>query len=129
MKTPGEAAMDLPWLVPSVASLTMLARSPFASAWTQLRTDPGIVLLHARLMEDHSVAPPTSPIRLDVVLLESVLANLVEPRFTERGLPEAQCADYGFVDWSHAGPASIHRVCCRQAMLAPRGATTTNADW
>ena len=41
MKTLGEAAMDLPWLAPSVASLTALARSPLSTVWSELRTDPG----------------------------------------------------------------------------------------
>jgi signal transduction histidine kinase len=48
MKALGLGAKDLPWLSPSAQSLRALARSPLATVWPQLRTDPGIVLLLAR---------------------------------------------------------------------------------
>ncbi|MSQ95893.1 MAG: HDOD domain-containing protein [Gemmataceae bacterium] len=110
MKTPGEAAMDLRWLAPGVASLTMLARTPLVSAWTQIRTDPGVVLLHARLLDSCK-----SPHLLDAAVLEAVLAH--QANF-----------DHGFVDWSQPGPAAVQRACHRQAMLATRLAETVGAD-
>ena len=78
MKTLGEAALDLPWIAPSVASLTALARFPLASVWPQVRTDPGIVLLAARLVDAHT--------DLDVPLRERLVeGNEVENR--EQGNP------------------------------------------
>src|SRR5947208_1778709 len=46
----GQAAIDLDWIAPSVASLTALAKSPLSSVWPLLRTDPGMVLLLARML-------------------------------------------------------------------------------
>src|SRR6266852_3929539 len=93
MKTLAEAAMDLPWLAPSVASLLALARSQLRSVWT----DPGMVLLSAQLFD--SSAPP------DVAILEAVLH-------------QHEHYHLGFVDWSQPGPDAVHRVCHRQAILA-----------
>ncbi|HZZ79154.1 MAG TPA: ATP-binding protein, partial [Gemmataceae bacterium] len=100
MKTLGEAAMDLPWLAPSVASMTALARAELPSVWTDLRTDPGIVLLSAHLDNITSDA-----------LLESVLKH--QPHFHA-----------GFVDWNEPGPAAIRAACCRYALLASQLAQT-----
>ena len=94
MKTLGEAAMDLPWLAPSVASMTTLARVALPSVWTELRTDPGIVLLSAHL---DKITPDS--------LLDAVLKH--QKQF-----------DLGFVDWNEPGPDAVRRVCCRQALLA-----------
>src|SRR5438046_2694163 len=107
MKTPGEAAMDLPWLAPNVASMTALARSQLPSVWTQVRTDPGFVLLLARIGE--------SSTSLDVALLETVLHH--QPHF-----------DLGFVDWSQTGPDCVHRICYRQAVLASQLADKIGCD-
>ena len=109
MKTLGEAANDLPWIAPSVASLTMLAQAPaLSAAWTQVRTDPGFVLLSARILQAHSDED-------DVALLDAVLRN--QPYF-----------HVGFVDWSQPGPDAVHRVCCRQALLANRLADKLGVD-
>ena len=99
MKTLGEAALDLPWIAPSVAALTTLARFPLASVWSQLRTDPGIVLLSARL--------PGTTADLDLSLLDAVLNHL--PHF-----------DQGAVDWNQPGPNVVYRACCRHALLVSR---------
>ena len=96
MKTLGEAALDLPWIAPSVASLTTLARFPLASVWSQVRTDPGIVLLSARLLDTHT--------DLDLPLLDAVLHHL--PHF-----------DKGAVDWNQPGPNVVYRACYRHALL------------
>ena len=44
---PGEAVLKLLWLAPGAASLAALARGG-ASAWSEIRTDPGAVLLLLR---------------------------------------------------------------------------------
>jgi two-component system, NtrC family, sensor kinase len=103
MKTLAEAALDLPWLAPSVASLMTLARSQLPFAWT----DPGMVLLSAQLFDNS--APP------DVALLEAALH-------------QHEHYHSGFVDWSQSGPDAIHRVCHRQAMLASRLAEKVGID-
>jgi signal transduction histidine kinase len=104
MKTLGEAAMDLPWLAPSVASMTTLARAELPSVWTELRTDPGMVLLSAHL---DTITPDS--------LLEAVLRHQTQ-------------FDLGFVDWNEPGPDALRRVCCRQALLASALAEKLGAD-
>lgn len=104
MKTLGEAAMDLPWLAPSVAAMTTLARADLPTFWSGLRTDPGIVLLSAHL---DKITPDS--------LLEGVLKH------------QAQF-DLGFVDWNEPGPDAVRRVCCRQALLACQLADKLGAD-
>ena len=107
MKTPGEAAMDLPWLAPSVGSLTTLAQAPLPSTWTDLRSDPGFVLLSARSHE--SFAPA------NFALLEAALQQQTHFHL-------------GFVDWSQPGPDAVYRVCCRQALLASQLAEKLGVD-
>lgn len=109
MKTAGEAAMDLPWLAPSVDSMTTLARSVCGgpSIWTQLRIDPGFVLLTARVLDTTT--------SLDAALLEAVLQN--QSQF-----------HLGFVDWNQPGPVGVHRICMRQAILASQLAAKLNLD-
>ena len=104
MKTLGEAAMDLPWLAPSVASMTTLARADLPAVWSSLRTDPGIVLLSAHLEKITSDS-----------LLEAVLKH--QSQF-----------DRGFVDWNEPGPDAVRRVCCRQASLASQLADKLGVD-
>lgn len=94
MKTLGEAAMDLPWLAPSVASMTTLAKADLPSVWTQLRTDPGIVLLAAHLDDIN----PDS-------LLQAILEH--QAHFGA-----------GFIDWNQPDADRVRRACCRQAILA-----------
>ncbi len=110
MKTPGEAAMELPWLAPCVASMTVLAKSPLSSVWTQIRTDPGIVLLLARLFETPS--PEEIP---HTAFLEELLRH--QPHFS-----------HGHIDWNQAGPAAVLCVCHRQAYLASLLANRLEAD-
>ncbi len=104
MKTLGEAAMDLPWLAPSVASMTTLARADLPQVWSGLRTDPGIVLLSAHLEKITSGS-----------LLEAILKH--QSQF-----------DRGFVDWNEPGPDAVRRVCCRQASLASQLADKLGVD-
>lgn len=110
MKTAGEAAMELPWLAPNVASiatLTRLSAHGGPSVWSQVRTDPGFVLLTARsLLNVNS---------LDVALLEGLLHH--QAHF-----------DLGFIDWSQPGAESVWRMCCRQATLASTLAAEVGGD-
>src|ERR1700722_20031154 len=46
-----EAALQIAWLAPDVASLAALARPSSSSTWTTLRHDPGAVLLVLRCVE------------------------------------------------------------------------------
>ncbi|MBI2807666.1 MAG: HAMP domain-containing histidine kinase [Planctomycetes bacterium] len=110
MKTPGEAALALRWIAPSVASMTMLARAPWASAWPEIRTDPGAVLLYANTIG--SADASSSP---DISLLETILKN------------QAQF-DRGHVDWTLPGPSLVRRSCVRQARLATWLAERIGAD-
>jgi signal transduction histidine kinase len=103
MHTLAEAAMDLPWLAPSVASLLSLARSQVPSAWH----DPGMVLLSAQLFES---TPPS-----DIALLEAALKH-------------HEHFHLGFVDWGQPSPDAVHRACCRQAELASRLADKIGSD-
>ena len=107
MKTLAEAAIALPWLAPSVASLATLARSQLLSVWSHLRSDPGMVVLSAHILDGS--AP------LDVALLEVVLRN--QEHF-----------HLGFVDWNQPGPDFVHRVCYRQALLASQLADKAGCD-
>ena len=104
MKTLGEEAIDLPWIAPSVASLTTLAQSQLPSVWPLVRTDPGFVLLAATSQPDD-----------DVALLEAVLRR--QPHF-----------HLGSVDWNQAGPDEVLRVCHQQAHLAHQLANKASCD-
>ncbi len=110
MKTLGEAAMELPWLAPSVVSITTLARVPFRSAWSTLKSDPGILALFARTLGDH----PNST-EIDVPLLDAILRH--ETDFAR-----------GIVDWSTAENARVYRICHRQAVLAEQLALKAGVD-
>ncbi len=48
MKPLGEAAVDLPWILPCASSLVGLTRPDAASVWSEARFDPGLVLLLTR---------------------------------------------------------------------------------
>jgi signal transduction histidine kinase len=109
MNTLGEAAMELPWLAPSVASLTLIARSPILSVWSKVRSDPGIVLLSAQLFDSasHSLH--------DTTFLETILQH-------EAHFP------MGHTDWNLPGPADVHQVCCTLASLASQLAEKKGCD-
>lgn len=99
MKTLAEAAMELPWLAPNVASMTSLAKAPLSSSWDHLRTDPGILLLVAR-----SDTPPSD---------ESLQAHLLEALLRHQ-------PDYavGTVPWDQDGPNRVLHACIRHGWLA-----------
>ena len=111
MRPLGEAAIDLPWLSPSVGSLLALARSPLETAWPTVRTDPGFVLLLARVL-GHTASPLDAP---DSELLDRALHHL-------------QPAGVGFVDWNQPGPDAVYQASVLQAMLAERLAEKAGVD-
>lgn len=111
MKTLGEAAMELPWLAPSARSLTALAKSSLPASWCEVRNDPGVVLMLARLIE--KPAPLAFP--SDATLLNALAHH------------KEQYA-IGFVDWNQPGAAVIHRVCARTAWLASQLANKFGGD-
>lgn len=104
MKALGEAALELPWLSPCVASLTTLAGARLPAGWSELRCDPALALLVARF-------PPPS----DHPLLETALQQL-------------QVGGLGFVDWKQPGPDQVYRAALRQAQLASALASKLNSN-
>ena len=111
MKTLGEAAMELPWLTPSVASMTTLARSSLSQAWTHVRSDPGIVLLSAPLFDSQQPLSTAA----DVALLDSLVQQ--QSNYTVAS-----------VDWTQSGPASVRAHCYRHALLATELAERAGCD-
>jgi len=104
MKSPGEAAKELPWLPSCARSLVALARSPLASSWSQLKCDPGIALLVARAW---GVAPVSfQPRACDAKVLRTALNHL------------RRHGGSGFVDWARPDCAVVYRTALRQAHLA-----------
>ena len=103
MKAPGVAAMELAWLPPSAAALAALTRPHSASLWTQVRHDPGCVLLLARCQP--VVDQPISSALGSLSTLETALHLLQDARTPP-------------VDWQLPGMARIARVAQRQAWLA-----------
>src|SRR5450755_3798250 len=68
-----EAVLQRAWLPPSAASLTALARHPIPATWSDLRDDPGAVLLLLRW----SGAQAARPSFLDRMLAPEVLDEAV----------------------------------------------------
>jgi signal transduction histidine kinase len=109
MKAVGEAATHLAWLCPSAASLVVLARSPTATVWEEVRDDPGAVLLLLRQAPEQAASPPSflpASVHEPVVLLEA--ARLLEAQGP------------GYVDWSRPAVQPIYHACRTFARLAFR---------
>lgn len=101
------AATDLPWLCPSAASLTALARAP-ADAWEAVRTDPGAVVLVVR----HTAAALAIPSAASLPTL--VLA----PAVLEGAIAALNSETPGFVDWSAPALRPVHVSAVSMARLA-----------
>jgi signal transduction histidine kinase len=99
-----EAAIDLAWLSPCAESLAVLVRMPATLAWSQVRTDPGLVLLLAR----QNPAKEGSE--------SHFAAGLRDPALLGRALHFLQVP--GFVDWNNPRLLPIYETCLRQARLA-----------
>ena len=101
MKALGEAAVDLPWILPCASSLVGLTRPDAASVWSEVRFDPGCVLLLARFADS---SPFTSALQQTPIL--------------ERALSWLSQGDDHFVDWSQPGAEYVQRVCAQQGLMA-----------
>src|SRR5438477_2465209 len=92
MKALGEAAVDLPWILPCASSLVGLTRPDPASVWSEVRFDPGCVLLLARFAGT-----------------SSFVSLLHETPVLERALVWLSQGASHFVDWSQPGAELIQR--------------------
>jgi two-component system, NtrC family, sensor kinase len=104
MKALAVGAKDLPWLSPSAATLRTLARSPLSTAWPHLRTDPGLLVLLARVWGRRPVALRKAS--LDVRMLRTSLLHL------------QRASDAGAVDWNRPGCRRVYESTLRHAQLA-----------
>ena len=101
----GESAMQLPWLAPGVESLVALARTRLPSVWTQIRQDPGAVLLLARHFPKHQVESFPDAIFRSSAVLESALRCV-----------QANAA--GAIDWAHPDVAALHQAALAYARVS-----------
>lgn len=101
----GTSAAHLPWLSPGAASLAALARSPAAVAWSQIRSDPGAVLLVLAHAGDAVTDFPR------------VLSN---PAILDEALRRLEHAGVGYVDWSRPAVLPVYRSSLVLARLAER---------
>jgi signal transduction histidine kinase len=110
---PGESAIELPWLAPSVGALVALARPDTPTRWSQVRHDPAALLLLAR----HHCLPSSGTIpRPDASaeLLETACRFLIGP----------PC---GALDGNHPAVAPVVRAARAVAAIARRLAEKTGA--
>jgi signal transduction histidine kinase len=129
----GELVTQLPWLSPGAASLLALARLPATSAWSQVRLDPGAVLLMLRRAAGRLGTASISffPALLrDPAVLEGAVdfLNRQGGQGSTPGAPdfpaEAGSAD-GFVDWNQPLVRPVYEASLRYARLARRVAEMT----
>jgi signal transduction histidine kinase len=119
--------MELPWLSPSAASLLALARAPAAAVWSEVRFDPGCVLLVLR----HCAATHASSglsFFPSLVRDPAVLEGAVQHLETVHGGAEAgRCHSpfaarpsplSGFVDWSQPAAWPVYRASLTFAAVA-----------
>src|SRR5436305_1204698 len=74
----GDAAIHLPWLSPCAASLVALTRAPTATLWSEVRADPGCVLLMLR----HGAAPGATAVAdwlREPAVLDAAAHHLEQP--------------------------------------------------
>jgi signal transduction histidine kinase len=110
MRALGEAVTRLPWLCPCAASLLAMAKAPAATAWPQVRVDPGAVLLVVRHSADASSLPDVlgNPGILEQALHflnTSACANhdVSDGTYLSRRAP-------AFAEWSQPAVEPIRRV-------------------
>src|SRR5438045_221515 len=107
MKALGEAAVDLPWILPCARSLVRLTRQDAASVWSEIRFDPGCVLLLARSVsieergvwseEKYNSSPHSTLHSPRSFPLTSLLQGTA---VLEKALPWLAQGDSHFVDWN-----------------------------
>jgi signal transduction histidine kinase len=95
-----EAAIDLAWLSSCAESLAVLVRMPATLVWSQVRADPGMVLLLAR----HAGSKT------------SLVEALRDPALLARALHFFHLP--AFVDWNQPHLLPIYETCVAQARLA-----------
>ena len=90
MKALGEAAVDLPWILPCANSLVGLTRPDAAAVWSEVRYDPACVLLLARLEDASPITALQTPAALEKAWLTFLQrANAHVLRFDKRLKPFA----------------------------------------
>jgi two-component system NtrC family sensor kinase len=111
-----DLASALPWLTPSIRSLTLLARPDGAGLWPRLRTDPGAVLLVARTVHgppaERDPPPPFSS------ACEWVLTH--EPALLEEALRLLEGTPAGFIDWDRPAARPVYAAALASARRAHR---------
>jgi signal transduction histidine kinase len=108
-------ATELPWLSPSAASLLALVRAPAAALWSEVRFDPGYVLL---VLRQSAATQATSGISFFPSLIRDPAVLDGAAQILESTSARKTGAGLGFVDWS--GPACwpIYRASLAYAHLA-----------
>lgn len=104
---PGEAVLQLPWLSPGRAALVRMARSANPSLWSQLRLDPGAVLLLVRTLPSES-APNLAT--LEAAFRSADLLDLARQNLCAQST--------GYVDWSNPNIQPVYQASVNFARLA-----------
>jgi len=120
MKALGDAASELPWLVPDAAALVNMTRSPAVADWKLIRRDPGAVLLIAR-------SEPTATLRLAFAPPCGRPSPNQESPFAAslaRALELLQTNTAPFIDWNARGPCYVYRKSLEIAQLSQTIAQT-----
>lgn len=99
-----DAATQLPWLSPGAHSLVALARAASPAVWTEIRRDPGALLLLLRFA-DRCAALPTA---------------LFDPQVLQGALPILDPPGSGFVDWQRSEVAIVYQSALAYAAQAER---------
>jgi signal transduction histidine kinase len=110
MKALGEAALQVPWLSPCAASLLALTRAPQAAIWSEVRQDPGCVLLLARHAMPSAAASGS--------LLFPALLRDAAPLEAARFQLESTVASGCWVSWNEPAARTIYRYALACARLA-----------
>jgi signal transduction histidine kinase len=110
MKAPGEGATQLPWLCPCAASLLALTRAPGEEVWSEVRTDPGCVLLLVRFALPRGVGDGHTP-------LPSLLRD-ADALDAARSFLSAGTDAPGWVDWDSPVARPIHEAALAYAHLS-----------
>jgi two-component system, NtrC family, sensor kinase len=119
----GEAATQLPWLCPCASSLLALACKPAAAVWSEVRDDPGAVLL---IVRQSARALSQSPVCFSPSLLcdSTILQGAIHLLAESRGEPEdgsAPTSGRTTQGFCSALPVGLYHSPVRERLHAPRG--------
>jgi len=109
-----EAVTHLSWLAPSASSLATLGRMPTPSVWTELRKDPGAVLLLVRQpiladrLRGNAIPDPS-------LSLSSLLQH---PSLLDDVLRQLRLPPRGVIDWRQTPAHGVYQVALTCAHLA-----------